>query len=176
MVLAFLAVIPHFKPPVYLHEIWNALACQRGSQRSLPLVPSGETHQARSWGHSDLLAWFDTVCPWWARGALSSQPLWVQLWASCRKHNKSGIDATCSQSRPLGQDQRACLSASLLPDRTLSSTLPSGTGIMSATEVQGEKVRYVRCERTQKNGVGSYEMGMNFSGHFIGDSVDNCFI
>lgn len=55
LVLAFSAGISHFKLPIYFHEIWKGLECQRGNQHSLTLAPQWEDH-APSRGHSNLLA------------------------------------------------------------------------------------------------------------------------
>lgn len=56
MVLAFSAVVPQFKPPIFLHENWEWIKCQREGHHSQRLVPSGENYLVRTLGLSQFLA------------------------------------------------------------------------------------------------------------------------
>lgn len=51
-------------------------------------------------------------------------------------------------------------------DTALSSTSAFRNWGRSSPEAQGDKVCYARCESAQKMLLGSYEMEINFSGHF----------
>lgn len=116
-------------------------------------LPSGKKHHAPSWGHSDLFKQPASV------GSAVGQPL--------KKKQKQHL-CHCSQSMPLGKDQRTCLSAfPTSPEIALSSTSAFRSRGRSALEAQGDKVCYVRCEGAQKMLLGSCEMEINFSGHFI---------
>lgn len=169
MVLAFLTVISPFKPLIYLHEIRNWLECQSGSQHSLILVPQwGELH-ARWWGHSNLLARVGTVCPWWAKVALSSQP---HSGFSCGPAPKNGTKVVLMPTlteQTLGQGSKETLSASLFPDTALSSTSAFRNWVNVSHWGRCREKRYVMPGVKVLTGMslGSYEMEMNFSGCFI---------
>lgn len=67
----------------------------------------------------------------------------------------------------LGQGSGDLPVSFFLPQTQHATPLPLGTGVMSAAEGQREKVCYARCESAQKMLLGSYEMEIHFSGHFI---------
>lgn len=151
MVLPFSAVISRFKPPAYLHEIWNEWDCQKGTQCSLRLVPQWRELLCQTLGAEWTLGsgWFclslvgQGCCE--QPDPLSSttgQPLEVKQKQHWHHH---------SQSRPLGKDHSTCLSVSPFPDPGLSSSSAFRNWSNVSYGGTGGKVCYARCERAQKN-------------------------
>ena len=122
MVLPFSTVISHFKPPTYLHEIWNELECQRGTQCSL--------RQVSQWGEllCQILGAEWTLGSGWCCLSLGGQgcpeqpaPLSSTVGQPLKVEQKQHW-VHHSQSRPLGKDQRTCLSVFPSSDTVLGST------------------------------------------------------
>lgn len=129
MVLALSALISHFKLPIYFHEIWKGLECQRGNQHSLTLAPQWGEAPCPIMGAQPSRGSGQHVCPGWARVALSSQPLWVQQWASRWKRNKSGIYAATHKAGPWARIRGLACQLPPPPQTQLSAPpQPLGTG------------------------------------------------
>ena len=115
------AVISHFKPPIYLHEIWNRLECQRGNQHCLTLVLQRGERPCWIGGPSDLLAQ--------AGASVLGGPGWP--WAdslsgfSCGpalKPNKSSIYATTHKAGPWARITGLACQLLFSPDAALGYT------------------------------------------------------
>lgn len=114
----FSAMISHFKPPIYLHEIWNGLECQRGSQCSLPLVPQWGESPCRVTGAQWSLGLGWHYLSLVGQGCLEQPASTGSAVGQPQKTEQKRHWCHHSQSKPLGKDQRPCLSASLFPDST----------------------------------------------------------
>lgn len=167
MVLALSAVIITFRTSNLLPWNLEGIGTPKGESTfpdtGSPVGRSPMPHHggtAISWLRSARLSWVGQGCleqPT-SLGSAVGQPL--------KKKQKRHL-CRYSQSRPLGKDQRTCLSAFFFPsDTALSSTSAFRNWGRSSPEAQGDKVCYARCESAQKMLLGSYEMEINFSGHF----------
>lgn len=116
----------------------------------------GEPHCAGSQGLSERLAPLGVVCPSWARVPWAVSSLWVQLRARPWKWNKRGIDATTHKAGPWARIRE--LACQLLSRLSSAPPLPSGPGVMSALEIQGERTPRPGVKALQRILLGSYKM------------------
>lgn len=126
----------------------------------------GENHHAGSWRQNELLVLAAAVCPWWIRLAVTASLSRF----NCGPAAEGGTKAVLMPPLKAGPWARIReLACQLLSSQTQHSAppLPSGTGVMSATNTQGE--RYVMPGVKALKGMlpGSYQVEINFSGHFI---------